>query len=154
MSVGQTATRTRQHSHSWLQVPLYIASARTAPSVAVVKVKVTLRLTVSKSWCWAPCGAHEQIFITVWQLRSCFCGGGPLWREEGSVFCICWWPSPAQSFSGPSPLGLATIFYCLRFKTFLFVTFYDSQGCYSPVVTGMSLLIFVSTGTCVWRFAT
>jgi hypothetical protein len=44
-----------------------------------VKVKVTLRLTigqsVSKSWCRAPSGAHDQIFITVWQLRSCFLWG-------------------------------------------------------------------------------
>jgi hypothetical protein len=31
--------------------------------------------SVSKSWCRAPSGAHDQIFITVWQLRSCFCGG-------------------------------------------------------------------------------
>jgi hypothetical protein len=41
-----------------------------------VKVKVTLRLTVSQSvsesWCRAPSGPHDQIFITVWQLRSCF----------------------------------------------------------------------------------
>jgi hypothetical protein len=35
-----------------------------------VKVEVTLRLTVSMSWCRAPSGAHDQIFITVWQLRS------------------------------------------------------------------------------------
>jgi hypothetical protein len=35
---------------------------------------------------------------------------------------------PAQSFSDPSPLGLATIFYCLRFETSLFVASYDSQG--------------------------
>jgi hypothetical protein len=28
--------------------------------------------SVSKSWCRAPSGAHDQIFITVWQLRSCF----------------------------------------------------------------------------------
>jgi hypothetical protein len=36
---------------------------------------------------------------------------------------------PVQSFSGPpSPLELATIFYCLRFETSLFVTSYDSQG--------------------------
>jgi hypothetical protein len=28
--------------------------------------------SVSKSWCRAPFGAHDQIFITVWQLRSCF----------------------------------------------------------------------------------
>jgi hypothetical protein len=38
------------------------------------------------------------------------------------------WPLPAQSFSGPSPLGLATVFYCLRFETSLFVDSYDSQG--------------------------
>jgi hypothetical protein len=107
---------------------------------------------VRKSWCRAPSGTHDQIFIIVWELRSCFCGA-PLWREDGSHFCICshmvlttrfllpshscgfvdvgrspwredWsvvynrcWPLPAQFFSGPSPLGLATIFYCLRFET-------------------------------------
>jgi hypothetical protein len=27
--------------------------------------------SVSKSWCRAPSGAHDQIFITVWHLRSC-----------------------------------------------------------------------------------
>jgi hypothetical protein len=41
---------------------------------------------------------------------------------------ICCWPLPAQSFLGLSPLGLATIFYCLRFETSLFATSYDSQG--------------------------
>jgi hypothetical protein len=30
--------------------------------------------SVSKSWCRAPSGAHDQIFITVWQLRSSFVG--------------------------------------------------------------------------------
>jgi hypothetical protein len=35
---------------------------------------------------------------------------------------------PAQSLSGPSPLGLETIFYCLTFETSLFVASYDSQG--------------------------
>jgi hypothetical protein len=68
--------------------------------------------SVSKFWCRAP------IFITVLQLRSCFCG---------SVFYICCWSLPAQSFSGPSLLGLATIFYCLRFQTLLFVASSNSQ---------------------------
>jgi hypothetical protein len=49
-----------------------------------VKVKVTLRLmvsqSVSKSWCRAPSGAHDQIFFTVWHLRSCFCGDPLLTR--------------------------------------------------------------------------
>jgi hypothetical protein len=40
-----------------------------------------------------------------------------LWREDGSVVYNCSWPSPAQSFSDPSPVGLVTIFYCLKFET-------------------------------------
>jgi hypothetical protein len=35
---------------------------------------------------------------------------------------------PARSFSGQSPFGLATIFYCLNYETSLFVASYDSQG--------------------------
>jgi hypothetical protein len=34
-----------------------------------------------------------------------------------SVIYNCCWPSTAHSFLGPSPMGLATIFYCLRFET-------------------------------------
>jgi hypothetical protein len=48
-----------------------------------VKVKVTLRLTVSQSVSLGvepPSGAHDQKFITVWQLRSCFCGAPSLTR--------------------------------------------------------------------------
>jgi hypothetical protein len=41
---------------------------------------------------------------------------------------ILYWFLPAQSFSGPSPLELATVFYSLRFETSLFVASYDSQG--------------------------
>jgi hypothetical protein len=36
--------------------------------------------SVSKSWCRAPPGAHDQMFITLWQLRSCFCGAPSLTR--------------------------------------------------------------------------
>jgi hypothetical protein len=96
-----------------------------------VKVKATSRLTVSQS---VSLGAephlglmtryfHYSLTVTV-----LFFWGRLLWREDGFVFCICCWPFPAQSFSGPSPLGLATIFYCLRFETSLFVASYDSQG--------------------------
>jgi hypothetical protein len=52
--------------------------------LVIVKVKVTLRLavgqSVSKSWCRAPSGAHDQIFIAIWQLRSYFCGAPSLKR--------------------------------------------------------------------------
>jgi hypothetical protein len=34
--------------------------------------------SISKSWCRAPSGAHDPIFINLWQLRSCFCGGPSL----------------------------------------------------------------------------
>jgi hypothetical protein len=53
--------------------------------------------------------------------------GCPLWPEDRSVFCICCWSLPAQSFSGLSPLGLATIFYCLRCDASLFIASYGSQ---------------------------
>jgi hypothetical protein len=54
--------------------------------------------------------------------------GRSLWRKDGSVVYNCCWSSPAQSLSGPAPVGLATIFYCLKFETSLFVASYDSQG--------------------------
>jgi hypothetical protein len=43
------------------------------------------------------------------------------------IYNFCW-PSPAQSFSGPSPVGLVTIVYCLRLETSFFVACCDSQG--------------------------
>jgi hypothetical protein len=36
--------------------------------------------SISKSWCRAPSGAHDQIFITLWQLWSCFWGALSLTR--------------------------------------------------------------------------
>jgi hypothetical protein len=42
---------------------------------------------------------------------------GALWREDGYVVYNYCWPSPAQSFLGPSSVGLPTIFYCLKFET-------------------------------------
>jgi hypothetical protein len=37
-------------------------------------------------------------------------------REDGSVVYNCCRSSPAQSFSGPSPAGLMTIFFNIRLK--------------------------------------
>jgi hypothetical protein len=74
---------------------------------------------------------HLGLTTRSWLLSdSCmFVGlGGPLWREDGSAVVNYCWSLPAQSFSGPSPLGLAAIFCCLRFETCLFVASYDSQG--------------------------
>jgi hypothetical protein len=56
---------------------------------------------------------------TFFQLNTCCYS--PYVTSSLSRGCVCvynyWWPSPAQSFSGPSPAGLMTIFYCLRFET-------------------------------------
>jgi hypothetical protein len=95
--------------------------------LCTVKVKVTLRLTisqsVSKSWCRAP-----TRYLLLYNSYGLDFVGHLLWREDGSVFCMCCWPLPAQAFSGPSPLGLETIFYCLTFETSIFVTSYELQS--------------------------
>jgi hypothetical protein len=91
----------------------------------------------------------------IWGLRPDFCYcqivAGLLMSDALSEERTCL-SSPAQSFLGPSPVGLATIFYCLRFKTFLFVASYDSQDCrggirprlhthdHTPLPTGPLLL--------------
>jgi hypothetical protein len=74
---------------------------------------------------------HLGLTTRSW-LLSDSCGfvdlGHPLWQEDRSAVCNCYCPSPLQSFSGPSPVGLVAIFCCLRFETFLFVASYNSQG--------------------------
>jgi hypothetical protein len=42
--------------------------------------------SVSKSWCRVPSGAHDQIFIIVWQLLSCLCGSPSLTRGRVCLF--------------------------------------------------------------------
>jgi hypothetical protein len=126
-------------------------------SLPELSLSLTLRLTVSRPVCLGikhPSGTYGQIFITVRQLRVFMWGA--LWREDGSVVYDCCWPSPAQSFSGWSPVGLATIFYCLRFETSLFVTSYDSQSYSIPPPHGIFLelslsLILRPTVVCVCR---
>jgi hypothetical protein len=82
--------------------------------------------STSLSWKKHPSDAYYQILIIVGQLRVCM--GRSLSRQEGSVVFNCCWTSPAQSFSGPSPVGLATVFYCLRFESSLSVASYDLPG--------------------------
>jgi hypothetical protein len=82
----------------------------------------------SLSWSKAPIWGSRPDLYYLCHSYGLVLVGRPLRREVGAVFCMCCWPLPAQSFSGPSPLGLETVFYCLRFETSLFVASYDSQG--------------------------
>jgi hypothetical protein len=84
-----------------------------------LSLSLLLRLTISRPVCLEtkhPSGAYDQILITVRQLRVCWWGCSLWWEDASVVYNLCW-SSPAQSFSGLSPVRLATIFYCLRFKT-------------------------------------
>jgi hypothetical protein len=49
-----------------------------------------------------PSGAYDQIF----SVRNT----EYVWREDGSVFCMCRWPLPAQSFSVVVPWDLRPYF--------------------------------------------
>jgi hypothetical protein len=76
--------------------------------------------SASLSWNKAP----------IWGLRPNFyycqtVAGLLMWGAASDESCC--WPSPAQLLSGPSPVGLATIFYCVRFETSLFVASCHSQ---------------------------
>jgi hypothetical protein len=84
---------------AWYIELLFYCYSRTDYSTALLitkliskQVKVTLRLTVSqsvsKSWCQNPSGAHDQIFITVWQLRSCSCVAPSLTRWRVCLFYV------------------------------------------------------------------
>jgi hypothetical protein len=71
---------------------------------------------ISSSWRQAP-ESHDQ-----YSFQLNLCGYSPyvtfsLTIGWVSIVYNCCWFSPAQSFSGPSPVGLMTIFYCLMFDT-------------------------------------
>jgi hypothetical protein len=79
-------------------------------------VKLGLSLTlmsVSPSWNKAPIWGLRPDFYYCQTVAGLLMWGAlslSLWRENGSVVRSCCWSSPAKLFSGPSPVGLMTIF--------------------------------------------
>jgi hypothetical protein len=71
-----------------------------------------LRPTVSRQVCLGvkPHLGPKTRFLLLSDSYGLVDVGSPLSREDRSVVYNCCWPSPAQSFSGPSPVGLMTIF--------------------------------------------
>jgi hypothetical protein len=64
---------------------------------------VTLQLTVSRSWCRAPSGAHDQVFIAVWQLQS-FSLWGALSEERTGLSLYMLLALASAIFLGSEPL--------------------------------------------------
>jgi hypothetical protein len=62
--------------------PLHVIYSSTRESSQSQSHISTDGQSISKSWCRPPSGAHEQIFITLWQLWSCFSGAPTLTRER------------------------------------------------------------------------
>jgi hypothetical protein len=90
-----------------------------------------LRLTVSQS---VRLGVESHLGLMTRYFRYCltvtvlFLWGALSDEKTGLSFIYSCWPFLAHCFSGPSPKGLASIFYCLRFETSLFVASYDLRG--------------------------
>jgi hypothetical protein len=79
----------RQRSHSQVLVPwdsrpyFTVSNSRLPFSCKQIQSRshiATDSRSICKSWCRAPSGVHDQIFITLWHLRSCFSGAPSLTR--------------------------------------------------------------------------
>jgi hypothetical protein len=97
-------------------------------------IRVTLRLAIYRQSVRLgaePLETHDQNFLS--QLNTC--GRSPYITSSLTKGWVCHLQVllalASAFFSGPSPVGLATIFYCLRFETSFSVASYDSQGWYS-----------------------
>jgi hypothetical protein len=112
------------------------------PWTALIDVCLT---NLSNSvWVWVLCYDRLSVgqsvleetnhlgFTTRFVLLSDSCGfvemRSSLWREDRSITYNCCWFSTVQSFSGPSPVGLATIFYSPQIRDFPFRRFLRLAG--------------------------
>jgi hypothetical protein len=107
ITLERRPSRTRHNLQSYSLSTTYIQSQ---------SYVTTDSLSVSLSWNKPPIWGLRPDFL----LLSDNCGfadvGCSLGRKSVSAVYNCCWPSPAQSFSGPSPAGLVTVFCTLRFE--------------------------------------
>jgi hypothetical protein len=94
--------------------------------------------SISKSWCRAPSGDHDQIFITLWQSRSCFFTGTSS-RQRGR-FCLLYMLLVLASavFLGSQSFGSRDHILPSQFWD------YDSQGHgggFDPATTRVSISV-------------
>jgi hypothetical protein len=115
--------------HSWtlnfwilLRLTEWTKSASPSPSHIATDGQ-----SVSMSSCRAPSGAHDQIFITVWQLRSCFCGATSLTRGRVCLSLMLLVLASAN-FLGSESLGARGHILLSQIWDFPFVASFDSQG--------------------------
>jgi hypothetical protein len=81
-------------------------------------ISTILELGTRWRWLFSSLETHDAVILfSNWIFAVIVLMQHPLWREVGSVLYNCCWSSPKQSFSGQSPAGPMTIFYCLRFET-------------------------------------
>jgi hypothetical protein len=117
--------------------------------------------SASLSWCQVPVWSPDQIFITVRKLPVCWCGEPSLTRGQVCRLQLLL----VLAVSGPSPAGIMTILYSLRFETpptwrarysylypprnmvaqlysqtlgSIFVASYNSQGCGGDIRTRLN----------------
>jgi hypothetical protein len=83
--------------------------------------------SINKSWCRAPSGDHDQIFITLWQLRSCFYGAPSLTRWRVSLLYMLLTLASVLFLGSESPMTRNHILL-FQILDFLFVASYGSQG--------------------------
>jgi hypothetical protein len=77
-----------------------------------------------------------------------------------SVVYNCCWSSPEQSFSGPKPAGLMTIFYCLRFENpkpggpgpRIYIP-QEQGGAVIPPVTAFPFRLLLRLAGPIWKYS-
>jgi hypothetical protein len=120
--VGVSKNLHRHHVRSNLKFAIITRSSGQSQSYIATDGQ-----SISKSWFRAPSGAHDQIFITVWQLLSCFCGAPSLTRGRVCLLYILL-ALASVALLGSESLGTRDHILLSQIWDFLFVASYDSQG--------------------------